>query len=107
MKFVVSEKNTPNGTLLVVTDQDIIDNRYEQGKLQLDLKNKFYAGDEKEQEYVLKRIEHAYIIHLTGIYIVALALKHNLISPHKIITIKGIPHAEAIIERVTGSKLTD
>ncbi len=97
MKFVVAEKNTPNGLLLVVTDHDIFGQKHEEGNKQLDLCNKFYQGEEKEEQEVLSLFSEAYILHLTGIRSVGLALKEGLIEKQRFITIKGIPHVEVIL----------
>jgi len=97
MKFVVTEKQTPNGILLVVTDADILGKKYEEGKKQLDLENKFYHGHEKSQAEVLDLFQQAYILHLTGIGAVGLALKEGLIGKKNIIVVKGIPHVEILL----------
>ncbi|MEK6938637.1 MAG: DUF424 family protein [Nanoarchaeota archaeon] len=97
MKFVVTEKQTPNGMILVVTDADILGKKHEEGKKQLDLENKFYQGEEKDEKQVLELFQEAYILHLTGIRAVGLALKEGLVEKGKVITIKGIPHIEVLL----------
>jgi len=98
MKFIVSLKPTPNGMLLVVTDSEIFGKKHEEGQKQLDLSNKFYHGEERGESEVLELFSQAYILHLTGINSVGLALKQGLIEKGKTITISGIPHAEVLLE---------
>jgi hypothetical protein len=99
MKFVVAEKITPQGTLLVITDKEIIGKKYEEGKKQLDLANKFYLGEEIDIKEIEAKLEDAYVIHFTGKNAVALGKKFNLIDENKIIIIANIPHAEVLIDK--------
>jgi hypothetical protein len=96
MDFIVSEKETKNGLLLVITDSDIINKTFEEGKKQLDLTKKFYVGNEKTEQEVKDLIKTAYILHLTGEHAVKLA--HSLGLVEKVITIKNVPHAEVVLE---------
>ena len=99
MKFIVAEKNMHQGAILTITDKEIIGKKFEEGKKQLDLANKFYSGEEKDTEYIKVRLEDAYVMHLTGKKAVAFGIKMGLVDKKRIITISGIPHAEVLIER--------
>ena len=97
MKFVVTEKQTPNGMILVVTDADILGKKHEEGKKQLDLENKFYQGEEKDEKQVLSCFKKLtfYILLNSGGGISS--LKEGLVEKGKVITIKGIPHIEVLL----------
>lgn len=97
MTFIVSEKNTPNGLLLVVTDKIIMGEIFEEGKLQLDLTKKFYAGEEKNKEEVKELITKSRHIHFTGKEAVNLGIELNLINSNKIILVQNMPHAEVVM----------
>jgi len=84
--------------LLVITDQEIFGKKHEEGQKQLDLSNKFYHGEEKEEKEVLDLFSQAYILHLTGIKVIELALKEGLVDKSKLLIIRGIPHAEVLLE---------
>ena len=99
MKFIVTEKNPHQGVILTITDTDIIGKKFEEGKKQLDLASKFYAGEEKDLDYVKTRLEDAYIVHLTGKNAVSFGIEIGLVDKHKVITVSGIPHAEVLVER--------
>jgi len=98
MEFIVSLKKTENGIILVVTDEEIVGQKFEEGKLQLDLTQKFYQGEKKSAEEVKKMILGVYILHLTGKKAVDLGLELKLINKEKVLKVKNIPHAEAVIE---------
>jgi hypothetical protein len=98
-RFIVSEKDTENGAILVITDAELVGKNHQEGSRQLDLSKKFYQGEEKSFLEVEKQMERAYILHLTGKNSVALGVKLGLIDPEKVLTVKGTPHAEAVVEK--------
>ena len=95
--FIVAEKAGRHGLLLVVTDADILDRKFEQGNLQLDLTQKFYQGVSKTKEEVKKLFFKARHLHLTGKQIVAVAIEMDLVEPERILWVKGMPHAEVVM----------
>ena len=98
MDFIVSQKSSKLGLVVVVTDEDILGKVFEEGKLQLDLTKKFYQGDQKNKEEVKKIIVTARHIHLVGKYAVAIGAELDLVDPKKIIFIDKVPHAEVMVE---------
>ena len=97
MKFIVSIKQSTNGTLIIITDNDLLGKKFEQGKLQLDLTKKFYQGEEKNENEVKEILKKADHLHLTGEVSVAIGIELNLIESRKIVWIAGIPHAEMVL----------
>jgi len=95
--FIVSEKDSPTGLLIVVTDENILGKKFEEGKLQLDLTKEFYQGEKKNEEELKLIFQKAQHIHLTGENSVALGIKLNLIEQNHILRISGIPHAEVVM----------
>lgn len=85
--------------ILVVTDPDILGKVHLEGRKQLDLSNKFYQGEEKNLTEVEELVEEAYILHLTGKNAVELGVRLGIVDRNKVLVIKGIPHAEAMVER--------
>jgi len=98
MMFTISQKQGPHGSVLVVTDSDILGKTFEEGKLQLDLSKEFYKGEEKNKEEVvavLKKFSH---LHLTGKGAVAIGVEQDYVDPQKILFVQGVPHAEVVVE---------
>ena len=93
--MIVNQKNTPNGTILIITDSDLIGKIFEEGKKQLDLTKEFYQGEEKNVEEIKQLLNDAYVLHLTGKEAVAFGKELDLVD--KVITIKDIPHAEVLL----------
>lgn len=99
MKFIVAEKNFSQGRLLVITDKEVFDQKLEEGKVQLDLTSNFYKGVEKKQEEIEMLLGAAKHIHLTGEKVVALGIQLGYVDPRRIIRVKGVPHAEVVVDQ--------
>jgi hypothetical protein len=98
MNLIVSQKKDSQGEVLVITDENILGKNFEEGKLQLDLSQKFYQGNSMTKDEVkelLKKTRHA---HFTGKYAVAIGVEIELINPKKILYIQNVPHAQVIVE---------
>jgi len=98
MSFLVSERNSSNGLLVVVTDSDIIGKKFEEKNLQLDLTKKFYQGEEKSKEEIEKLITIARHVHLTGKASVNLGKELKIVDDDKILVVQGVPHAEVLLD---------
>ena len=96
-EFIISAKKSPQGMILVVTDITLVGKYFEEGKRHLDLRNKFYQGEEGSEGEVRELINQSYIIHFTGKKIVALGTEIGVISSNNILIIAGVPHAEAAL----------
>ena len=94
----VSEKKTPHGLLVVVTDSSILGKKFEEGKLQLDLSKEFYKGEEKDVEEIKDIILSSRHVHLTGEESVDLGISLGLIEKDRVIWISGVPHAEIVLD---------
>lgn len=97
--MIVKIHNFPSGTVLTITDSDLIGQRFEEGKRQLDLTSSFYSGEEKSESEIKKLLKDEKIgfIHFTGEKSLALGIKEGLVDPKKVVRIKNIPHAQVFI----------
>lgn len=98
MVFVVSEKEGMHGKLLIITDAEILGKKFNENNFQLDLTKEFYQGKEKNEKEVRNMITTVKHLHFTGKASVALALHLGLVEVKRILYVKGIPHAETVIE---------
>ncbi len=95
--FTVSIKSSPNGTILIITDTDLIGKKFEDEKLQLDLTKEFYVGEVMPATDLPEKIEGSYVVHVTGKKAVAFVKSLGYIDSGKIIEISGVPHAEVYL----------
>ena len=97
MALIITKKNSTHGSLLVITDKDILGKRFSEGKLQLDLSKEFYQGEEKSNDEVKKMIPEARHLHLTGKEAVALGIEMDLVESKNILYVKKVPHAQVVM----------
>ena len=93
-KFIVKERDSPHGVVLIITDSNIRGKKFENETLQLDLSKEFYKGTEMTKEEIAKKINKSYILHLTGENTINLIRELKVVNEIKIITIEKVPHAE-------------
>lgn len=97
--MIVKEHKSIEGRKIVaICDEDLIGKKFEDRRLQLDLNSNFYKGEKKTKEEVLKIFERADILNLVGKKTIEIALEAKVISKDKIIKIKNIPHAQAVLK---------
>jgi hypothetical protein len=97
MIFTISEKQGPNGLLLVITDSDILGKIFEEGNKQLDLTAEFYSGVEKSREEVVEILDKAQDIHATGTHSVGLLVELDMIDSKNILYVDNTPHAQIVV----------
>jgi len=97
MSVIVSVHKKDGRTVVAVCDKDLLGNVFEEGKKQLDLSGDFYRGDELDYQEAGDLVRNADIINLVGKESVDIGLDEAVIEPENIITIDGIPSAQAIL----------
>ncbi|MAG60402.1 hypothetical protein CL619_01315 [archaeon] len=95
--FTVAIKSSPNGTVLVITDTELIGQKFENERLQLDLSKKFYEGELMSSEELSTKLDGAYVLHVTGKKAVEFVSELGLIDSKKVLEIAGVPHAEVYL----------
>ena len=94
----IAKRHTARGkSLLAVIDSELAGKIITEGKLQLDLSSEFYKGKELSEKQFKEEANHYEALNLVGKRIIEIAKGMGLIN--HIITVAGIPHAEATILR--------
>jgi len=87
--------------VVAICDSNLIDKKFEQGNLQLDLTTEFFKGEKKTESQVLEIIEDAVredaSFNIVGEKSVACALKAGIIDKQRIKKIQGIPVALTLL----------
>ena len=95
--MIVKVHKRGDRTVVAVCDSDLIGRKFSEGDRQLDLTGDFYNGDERDDSSVGDLIRNADIINLVGKSAIKLGLQEEVITQDHVITIDGIPHAQAVI----------
>lgn len=98
MKFIVSQKQTPHGLLIVVTDKEIIGKIFTEGRLILNLTKEFYKGEEMKKDSLENVLGKARHLHLSGKNAVMIGIKQGYVDEQKVLHIDTTVHAEATVE---------
>ncbi len=80
--------------VLAVCDEDLIGKSFSQGKLILEVTERFYKGEKVSDEEAYNLMKDAININIVGKNAIELALKNDIIAKENIIKIKNIPHAQ-------------
>lgn len=83
--------------IVAVCDAELLGRRFEQGKMQLEVKEDFYNGEKKTEAEVIEilRIEGTEdaTFNLVGKKAVNAGIRAGIINKGGIIKIRGVPHA--------------
>jgi hypothetical protein len=96
--MIVKIHKRENRTVLAVCDSDLVGRKFTEGDRQLDLSGDFYKGEERTDKDVGDLLRNADIVNLVGEKSVAIGIQEEVITQDHVITIAGIPHAQAVIE---------
>ena len=97
--MIVKIHKREDRTVIAVCDSDLLGRKFSEGDRQLDLTSDFYKGEERDEKDVGDLIRNADIVNLVGKNAVKIGLQEEVITQDHVITIAGIPHAQAVITR--------
>jgi len=87
--------------IVAICDSDLIGKKFEEGNLQIDVKENFYLGKEASEEEVIDTIQKMAredaTFNIVGKNSVNAALKSGLIREDGIVKIQGIPVALVLL----------
>ncbi|VVB80896.1 Uncharacterised protein [uncultured archaeon] len=97
MTMLVKIHKKESRTIIAVCDKDLIGKLLEENGKQLDLRGEFYKGEEMSVEEIGDLMRNADGVNLVGTEAVNLGLQEGVIDKENVITVKGTPHAQAIL----------
>jgi len=98
LKMMLVKHHAKDGKdIVAVCDKELIDQKFEENGKQLDLTSDFYKGEERDEMEIGDIIRNADIVNLVGKRAIELGLAEEVIGKENIVTIGGIPHAQAIL----------
>jgi uncharacterized protein len=81
--------------VVAVCDSELIGKRFEEGKMQLDIKESFFSGKEMNEEETIKVLEKMAdedaTFNIIGEKSIEAALKSGVISEESVCEIQGVP----------------
>ena len=87
--------------ICAICDADLIGKKFQEGNLQLDVKESFYDGEMVNEAQAIEIMRSARVddatFNIVGKEAVNIALKAGIINKQGLIKIQGIPHALGLI----------
>ena len=84
--------------IIAICDKELLGKRVEEGRLQLDINEHFYKGEKKTKKEIVALLKGSFILNLVGEGAVSLGIELGLVDKTHVLYIKGIPHAQAVVE---------
>lgn len=98
LKFKMYVKIHKDGgfKVLAICDEDLIGKTLDDGKICIEVSERFYKGHKESDKEVIKLMKIAENINMIGKKCVKLALDNGIIDKESLIIVKGVPHAQVI-----------
>ena len=97
--MLLTERDTPEGTLVAVCDGDVLGETFEAGDVRLEVTEEFYGGDaaeEADEETVVASLRSATTANLVGEECVGVAVDAGIIDPDRVLDVGGTLHAQLV-----------
>lgn len=94
--MIVNERETPQGLLVSVCDEDVLGRTFEDGDVSLTVTEEFYSGDHLEEGEVLASLERAAVANLVGNRTVELAIEAGFVDDGNVLEIGRVRHAQVL-----------
>jgi len=97
--LLLTERETPEGLLVSVCDDDCVGETYENGEVSLTVSESFYAGEDAVKadiEAVVDALERATTANIVGERSVAAAVRAGLVEEENVLDLDGTRHAQLL-----------
>ena len=85
--------------LCAACDEELLGEKYSEGRFRLDVSPGFYDGQRVEREALQRYLGMATIANLVGKRCVDLAVELGLVDADNVLRVEGVPHAQfAVLE---------
>jgi hypothetical protein len=92
--MILTERDTDQGLLVTVCDQDILGETFEDGEVSLTVTEEFYGGEIVETETVIETLGRASVANIVGTDAVTLAIEEGFVNEERVLEIDGTQHAQ-------------
>jgi hypothetical protein len=97
--MLVRERETPEGLLVSVCDDDCLGETYENGDVSLTVTEEFYGGDEAEEadpQTVVDSLTRATVANIVGDEAVDVAVEAGIVDENRVLDVGGTRHAQLL-----------
>ncbi|RQG93159.1 DUF424 family protein [Natrarchaeobius halalkaliphilus] len=94
--MIVHERETPEGLLVAICDDDVLGETFEEDDLSLTVTEEFYGGDETDERGVIDSLSRATVANIVGTQAVELAIEEGFIDEANVLEVDGTHHAQLL-----------
>ena len=94
--MIVNERETQEGLLVAVCDEDVLGETFEEGELSLTVTEEFYGGDEADESAVIESLAQASVANIVGTRAVELAVEEGFIDEANVLEVGRTLHAQLL-----------
>ncbi|RQG95112.1 DUF424 domain-containing protein [Natrarchaeobius chitinivorans] len=92
----LTERDTPEGLLVAVCDDDVLGETFEEGAVSLTVTEEFYGGEEVDESAVIDSLARADVANIVGTRAVELAIDEGFIDAGNVLEVDGTHHAQLL-----------
>ncbi|MBQ3684775.1 MAG: DUF424 domain-containing protein [Methanomicrobium sp.] len=82
--------------LLAACDRELINRKFTEGDLELDISDKFYGTELADRDELLRALKKVSVANLAGERVIAIAVEAGIIDADACIKIGGVPHVQIL-----------
>lgn len=97
MEIYLKIHKIENEVIVAACDKEILEKKFSQGELQLNVNTGFYCGELKDIGELSNALNDATIANLTGNNVVNFAIDRGFINEENVLEIAGIKHAQIVV----------
>jgi len=94
--MLVRERETPEGLLVAVCDEECLGETYGDGDVSLTVTEEFYGGEESDADDVVDSLTRASVANLVGEECVTVAIEAGLVDEERVLELDGARHAQLL-----------
>ena len=94
--MLLNERDTDEGLLVSVCDQEDLGETYEDGSVSLTVEPDFYDGEEATEAEVVDSLSRCTTANIVGTEAVGLAVEHGFVDEENVLDLGGTRHAQLL-----------
>lgn len=94
--MIVNERQTQEGLLVAVCDEDVLGETFEEGDFSLTVTEEFYGGDEVDERTVVESLAQAAVANIVGTRAVELAIEEGFVDEANVLEVGKTLHAQLL-----------
>ncbi|QLG49983.1 DUF424 domain-containing protein [Natrinema halophilum] len=94
--MILNERETQEGLLVAVCDEDVLGETFEEGDLSLTVTEEFYGGDEADERAIVESLTQAAVANIVGTRAVELAIEEGFVDEANVLEVGPTLHAQLL-----------